>query len=122
VEVELRHALLVLLREGGGGKKERRRSHESGERTHARVLRDQVNRMRNAISRAKSATASVSAKPRMPRPNTWSRAEGLRATLETSEEKMLPMPMPTPARAITAIRLREPWRLPLPWDQSFCVS
>ena len=42
------------------------------------------------MTSAYSATASVSAKPRMPRPNTWSRAAGLRATLLTSATKMLP--------------------------------
>ena len=34
--------------------------------------------MRNAISSANSATASVTAKPRMPMPKTWSRAEGFK--------------------------------------------
>ena len=47
-------------------------------------LGTQVNRIRKAISSANSATASVSAKPRMPRPKTWSRADGLRATLVTA--------------------------------------
>src|SRR3712207_114773 len=59
--------------------------------------------MRKAISSAKSATAPVSAKPRMPIGRTASRAPGLRATLLISEEKMLPMPRPTPNSAITAM-------------------
>src|SRR5271165_5975521 len=58
--------------------------------------------MMKAITSAYSATASVRAKPRMARPNTLARAAGLRATLLTRAAKMLPMPTPTPASAITA--------------------
>src|ERR1700722_19864602 len=62
----------------------------------------QTKRMMKAITSAYGATASVSANPRMARPNTRSRAAGLRATLVTNDPKICPMPTPTPARAITA--------------------
>src|ERR1700760_3317497 len=68
-----------------------------------RARRCQTKRMMKAMTSAYSATASVSAKPRIARPNTRSRDAGLRATLVTSEPKIVPMPMPTPARAIMAI-------------------
>ena len=75
-EVELRHA----LRPRGG------RQQQRGEQRQAQ--RHQTNRMMNAITSAYSATASVSANPRMARPNTRSRAAGLRATLLTRAAKM----------------------------------
>jgi hypothetical protein len=58
--------------------------------------------MRNEIRRANSATASVSAKPSIPSGKTSAREAGLRLIEATSEAKMLPMPAPTPASAITA--------------------
>src|ERR1043166_4321406 len=55
-----------------------------------------------AMTSANSATASVSAKPRSTLPNTRGAASGLRRAPETKLPKMLPMPTPTPARAIVA--------------------
>ena len=60
----------------------------SSKRGEQQPHRTQTNRMMKAITSAYSATASVSAKPRMARPNTRSREAGLRATLETSAAKM----------------------------------
>src|SRR3954464_1119663 len=55
-----------------------------------------------AMTSANSATASVSAKPRSTLPNTRGAASGLRSAPETKLPKMLPMPTPTPARAMVA--------------------
>src|SRR6476620_2126339 len=55
-----------------------------------------------AMTSANSATASVSAKPRSTLPNTRGAASGLRRAPETKLPKMLPMPTPTPARAMVA--------------------
>src|SRR5262245_31092647 len=46
--------------------------------------------------------ASVSAKPRSTLPNTFGAAAGLRNAPATKLPKMLPMPTPTPARAMVA--------------------
>src|SRR3990167_818226 len=55
-----------------------------------------------AMTRAPSATASVSAKPSSTLPHTRGAASGLRSAPETKLPKMLPMPTPTPARAMVA--------------------
>src|SRR5471030_190443 len=55
-----------------------------------------------AMTSANRATASVSAKPRSTLPNTRGAASGLRSAPETKLPKMLPMPTPTPARAMVA--------------------
>src|SRR6476646_9328080 len=55
-----------------------------------------------AMTSANSATASVSAKPSSTLPNTRGAASGLRSAPATKLPKMLPMPTPTPARAIVA--------------------
>src|SRR5688572_28183766 len=55
-----------------------------------------------AMTSANSATASVSAKPRSTLPNTRGAASGLRSAPATKLPKMLPMPTPTPARAMVA--------------------
>src|SRR5476651_565984 len=55
-----------------------------------------------AMTSANSATASVSAKPSSTLPNTRGAASGLRSAPETKLPKMLPMPTPTPARAMVA--------------------
>src|SRR6185312_6329515 len=101
-EVELRHSLRrhrhARQAQRGEGKGRDPARDAAGTRH-----RDQTNRMMKAMTSAYRATASVSAKPRMARPNTLSRAAGLRATLFTRAAKMFPMPTPTPASAITAI-------------------
>jgi hypothetical protein len=61
-----------------------------------------VNRSKSAITSAKSATASVRANPRIAIPNTSFLAAGFRPTAVTNDAKILPIPTPTPARAITA--------------------
>src|SRR4029077_15581254 len=55
-----------------------------------------------AMTSANSATASVSAKPSSTLPNTFGAAAGLRNAPATKLPKMLPMPTPTPARAMVA--------------------
>src|SRR5262245_37141726 len=55
-----------------------------------------------AMTSANSATASVSAKPSSTLPNTRGAASGLRSAPDTKLPKMLPMPTPTPARAMVA--------------------
>src|SRR5260370_37827098 len=55
-----------------------------------------------AMTSANSATASVSAKPSSTLPNTRGAASGLRSAPATKLPKMLPMPTPTPARAMVA--------------------
>src|SRR6185369_11614572 len=55
-----------------------------------------------AMTSANSATASVSAKPSSTLPNTRGASSGLRSAPATKLPKMLPMPTPTPARAIVA--------------------
>src|SRR3954467_11861724 len=55
-----------------------------------------------AMTSANSAPASVSAKPRSTLPNTRGAASGLRNAPETKLPKMLPIPTPTPARAMVA--------------------
>src|SRR5216110_3470066 len=55
-----------------------------------------------AMTSANSATASVSAKPSSTLPNTRGAASGLRSAPEMKLPKMLPMPTPTPARAMVA--------------------
>ncbi len=54
------------------------------------------------MSRAKSATASVNAKPKIPTGKICSREEGFLAIELIKDEKISPMPRPTPARATTA--------------------
>src|SRR3954469_24300870 len=64
--------------------------------------RDQVNRIRKAISSANRPTASTRAKPMMANGNTRCCTEGVRPTVAIRVAKMLPMPIPTPNSAITA--------------------
>lgn len=58
--------------------------------------------MRNALLSAKSAIASVRANPRIARRKSSSFSLGLRETPTTREEKISPIPTPTPASALVA--------------------
>ena len=54
------------------------------------------------MTNANNATASVSANPKIPIPNTSFLALGFLPIAFTNAAKILPIPTPTPARAITA--------------------